>query len=59
MTSEGFGEMFEGDFADTFSEKISLVMMGSQVEVIVCADPGARSSISASGNFSTFLEVSI
>ena len=31
MTSEGWGEMFEGDFADTCAEKIQLVSMGGQV----------------------------
>ena len=28
MTSEGLGEMFEGDFADMFAEKFLLVLMG-------------------------------
>ena len=28
MTSEGFGEMFEGDFADTCADKFPLVSMG-------------------------------
>ena len=31
MTSEGLGEMFEGDSADTCARKF-----------LVCADPGAR-----------------
>ena len=31
MTSEVWGEMFEGDFADTCAEKIQLVSMGGQV----------------------------
>jgi hypothetical protein len=28
MTSEGLGEMFEGDFANTFADKFPLVSMG-------------------------------
>jgi hypothetical protein len=51
MTSEGLGEMFVGDFADTCSEKFRLVLMGGRVEGLACADPGARTSIGASGNF--------
>ena len=40
MTSEGLGEMFEGD---------SAVSMGGQAEGLACADPGARTPIGASG----------
>ena len=33
MTSEGLGEMFEGDFADTCAEKFPLVSMGAELRV--------------------------
>ena len=52
MTSEGLGEMFEGDSADTCAEKCPLVSMGGRAEGQACADPGARTPIGASGNFS-------
>jgi hypothetical protein len=45
MTSEGFGEMFEGDFADNCVEKFLLVSMGGQVEFCTCSETGARTSI--------------
>ena len=51
MTSEGLGEMFEGDSADTCAGKFPLVFMGGRAEGLACADPGARSPIGASGNF--------
>ena len=51
MTSEGLGEMLEGDSADTCAGKFPLVSMGGQVEGLTCADPGARTPIGASGNF--------
>ena len=50
MTSEGLGEMFEGDSADTCAEKFPLVSMGGRAEGIVCADPGARTPTGMSGN---------
>ena len=49
MTSKGLGEMFEGDSADTCAGKFPLVSMGGRAEDLVCADPGARTPISASG----------
>ena len=52
MTSEGLGEMFEGDSAGMCAGKFPLVPMGGQVEGLACADPGARTPIGASGNFS-------
>jgi hypothetical protein len=59
MTSEGFGEMFEGDSADTGAGKFPLLSMGGRaggrVEGLTCADPGARTPIGASGNFSTII----
>ena len=50
MTSEGLGEMFEGDSADTCAGKFPLGLMGGRAEGLVCADPGARTYIGASGN---------
>ena len=52
MTSEGLVEMFEGDSADMCAEKFPLVSMGGQADGIRCADPGVRTPIGASGNFS-------
>ena len=51
MTSEGLGEMFEGDSADMCAGKFPLVSMGGQAEGLACADPEARTPIGASGNF--------
>ena len=50
MTSEGLGEMFEGDSADTYAGKFLLVSMGGRAEGLVCADPGERTPIHACGN---------
>ena len=52
MTSEGLGEMFEGDSADTCAGKFLLVSMGGRADGLACADPGARTPIGASGNLS-------
>ena len=49
MTSEGLGQMFEGDSADTGAGKFPLVSMGDRAEGLACADPGARTPIGASG----------
>ena len=49
MTSEGLGEMFEGDSAGHFAEKFPLMSMGGQAEGLACADPGARAPIGVSG----------
>ena len=51
MTSEGLGEMFEGDSADMCARKFPLVSMGGRAECLVCAVPGARTPMGASGNF--------
>ena len=51
MTSEGLGEMFEGDSADKCAGKFPLVSMGGRAEGLACADPGARTPIGASGHF--------
>ena len=50
MTSEGLGEMFEGDSADMCAGKFPLMSMVARAECLVCADPGARNPIAASGN---------
>ena len=49
MTSEGLGEMFEGDSADMCAGKFPLVSMGGRAEGLACADPGARTPTGASG----------
>ena len=54
MTSEGLGEMFEGDSADMCDRKFPLVSMGGRAEGLVCADQGARTPIGASGIFIHF-----
>ena len=54
MTFEGIGEMFEGDSADTCAGKFPLVSMGCRAEGLACADLGARTPISAIGNFILF-----
>jgi hypothetical protein len=54
MTSEGLGDMFEGDSADMCAEKFMLVSMGGRAEGLVCVDPGARTLIGASGFFLLF-----
>jgi hypothetical protein len=41
--------MFEGDSADMCAGKFLLVSMGGRAEGLACADPGARTPISASG----------
>ena len=51
MTSEGLGEMFEGDSEDMCADKFLLVSMGGRVEGLACAYPGARTPIGASGNY--------
>ena len=50
MTSEGLGEMFEGDSAVMFARKFPLVLIGGRAEGLACANPGARTPIGASGN---------
>ena len=50
MTSKGFGEMFEGDSADTCTGIISSGVDGGRAEGLACADPEARTPIGASGN---------
>ena len=51
MTSEGLGEMFEGDSADKCARKFPLMSMGGRAEGLLCADPGARNTIDVILNF--------
>ena len=50
MTSEGLGEMFESDSVDMCARKFLASVDGGRAEGLACADPGARTPISASGN---------
>jgi hypothetical protein len=45
MTSEGLGEIFEGD-SDTRANKFLLTSMGGRAEGLACADPGEKTSSS-------------
>ena len=54
MTSEGLGEMFEGDSGDTCAEKFLLVSMGGRAEGLTYADPEARTPIRATRNCLSF-----
>ena len=38
MTSEGLGEMFEGDSADTCARKFPLMLMGERANGPACTD---------------------
>ena len=55
MTSEGLGELFEGDSADMCAWKFPLKLMEGWAEGLACADPGARTPIGASRIFFLFL----
>ena len=48
MTSEGLGEMFEGDSADMCAGKFPLMLIGVRAEGLSCADPGTKTSIGVS-----------
>ena len=56
MTSEGLGEIFEGDSADTCGGKCPLMSMGGRAEGLACTDPVARTPIGVSGNLLLFLQ---
>ena len=45
MTSEGLGEMFEGDSADMCAGKFPQVSMGGRAEGLACSDPVGRTPI--------------
>ena len=51
MTSDGLGEMFEGDSADMCASEFSLMPLGGRAEGLASAEPGARTPIGLSGNF--------
>ena len=53
MTSEGLGEMFEGDSADTCAGKFPLTSMGAERRVL--RRPGSGDPIGVSGFFFKFL----
>jgi hypothetical protein len=59
MTSEGLGEMFEGDSADMCDGKFPLMLMSGRTESLACADPGTRTPIGMSGNSNTTLSKEI
>ena len=50
MTSEGLGDMFEGDSADMFGGIFLLMVMGCRAEGLAYADQEARTPIVESGN---------
>ena len=54
MTSEGLGEMFEGDSVDTCAGKFLLMLMGGKAESLECADPASRTPIGVRENSLTF-----
>ena len=49
MSSEGLGEMFDGDSAVMCAVKFPLVSMEGQADGHACENPGARTPIGASG----------
>ena len=58
MTSEGLGEIFEGDSADTCAGKFPLMLMGGRAEGLLCADSRAGTPIDVSRNFPNILALS-
>ena len=57
MTSEGLGEMFECDFADTCTETFPLVSMGGQADPSSVQGHRARINIGVSKNLFTIISV--
>ena len=55
MTSEGLGEMFEGDSADMCAGKFPLVSMGGRADTSSARRRGARTPISVSKFFKNIL----
>ena len=49
-TFEGFGEMYEGDFADMCTKTFPHMLMGGRAEGLAFPDPVARTPIGVSGN---------
>ena len=54
MTSEGLGEMFEGDYADMCADKFPLVSMGAE-QGVKRAQTGKQDPIGAGGYFFFYL----
>ena len=42
MTSEGLGDMFEGDSLESCAGKFPLTLMGGRAEGLACPDPGSE-----------------
>ena len=64
MTSEGLGEMFEGDSADMCAGKFPLMSMGGRADRQACADgergpPSARAKISLVSTHSSVLTITL
>ena len=59
MTSEGLGEMFEGNSADTCADFFLTHVDGVPSEGQACADPGGRTDIDVSGNLFFFFLTTI
>jgi hypothetical protein len=59
MTSEGLWEIFEDDSGDMCARKFPLMLMGGRAEGLACADPGARTPIGVSGNFSYLFQLGV
>jgi hypothetical protein len=55
MTSEGLGEMFEGDSKDTCAGKFPLMLMVGRTLGLACTAPEARASIFGNFYFHFFL----
>ena len=51
MTSEGLGELSEGNSAGSYARKCTLTLMGGREEGLLCSEPGAMTPIGVSGNF--------
>ena len=60
MTSEGLGEMFEGDSADTCARKFPLMLMGGPANGPACADGerGPPSALAVSDKLTQISDVS-
>ena len=52
LTSEGYGDIFEGDFTDICAELLLLVSKGGRVDPSSMHKRGARTLIGAGGIFS-------
>ena len=57
MTSEGLGEMFEGDYADTSAGKFPLMSMGGRAEGLACSDLGERTHYRHERKFCLFIDL--